>query len=65
VYHYPTTTEVGAMKDRLEIYRDLRGGYRWRLVAPNGRIIADSSESYTRRWSAWRAARRFLHTDAA
>jgi uncharacterized protein YegP (UPF0339 family) len=54
------------MGDKLVIYKDLSGkAWRWRLVASNGRIIADSSEGYSRRWSAWRAARRFLHTDAA
>jgi uncharacterized protein YegP (UPF0339 family) len=28
------------------IYEDLRGEWRWRLVAANGRIVADSSEGY-------------------
>jgi len=32
-----------------EIFRDTRGEYRWRLRAPNGRIIADSAEGYTTR----------------
>lgn len=30
------------------IYRDMRGVYRWRLFAPNGRAIADSGEGYKR-----------------
>lgn len=42
----------------LQIYRDRRGEYRWRFVAPNGNIIADSGEGYSRRASAIRAARR-------
>lgn len=29
-------------------YEDVRGEFRWRLVASNGRIMADSSEGYTR-----------------
>ena len=41
---------------RLRIYRDRKGGYRWRLQTRNGRIIADSAESYTRRADARRAA---------
>lgn len=27
-------------------YKDARGEYRWRLVAANGRTIADSGEGY-------------------
>lgn len=28
------------------IYQDIAGEYRWTLTAGNGRVIADSSESY-------------------
>lgn len=38
-----------------EVYRDKLGGWRWRLRTINGRIIADSGESYTRERDAWRA----------
>jgi uncharacterized protein YegP (UPF0339 family) len=38
-------------------------GWRWRMVAPNGRVIADSGEAYSRRGNALRAATKFL--DAA
>lgn len=31
---------------RFEIIRDARSGFRWRLQSANGRIVADSSESY-------------------
>jgi uncharacterized protein YegP (UPF0339 family) len=34
--------------DYVQVYQDLRGEWRWRLVATNGRIIADSAEGYTR-----------------
>lgn len=34
------------MKPTLQIYRDSRGEYRWRVTARNGRILADSSEGY-------------------
>lgn len=32
-----------------------KDGWRWRLVARNGRIIADSGEAYTRKRDALRA----------
>lgn len=31
---------------RFEIYVDKTGGWRWRLRAPNKKIVADSGESY-------------------
>lgn len=34
--------------DRVEIYR-ARDGWRWRRVAPNGRIIGESGEAYKQR----------------
>lgn len=42
------------------IYKDRSGEWRWRLVARNGRIVADSGEGYTRRRSAVRAANSVL-----
>lgn len=33
---------------RYVLYRDKKGGYRFKLVAPNGEIVA-TSESYTTR----------------
>lgn len=41
----------------LQVYRDMTGEFRWRLKAANGRTIADSGESYTRRRDAQRAGR--------
>jgi uncharacterized protein YegP (UPF0339 family) len=32
-----------------EIYKDSKGNYRWRLVARNGNIVADSAEDYGRK----------------
>ncbi|MBN1438095.1 MAG: DUF1508 domain-containing protein [Anaerolineales bacterium] len=32
---------------KFEVYKDKEGQYRWRLVAPNGRSIADSGEGYS------------------
>jgi len=43
---------------KLEIYRDARREWRWRLKASNGRIMADSGEGYRRRASARHAAAR-------
>lgn len=34
---------------RFELYRDAAGGWRWRLRAQNGNVVADSAESYVRR----------------
>jgi uncharacterized protein YegP (UPF0339 family) len=31
---------------QFEMYKDVAGYFRWRLRARNGRIIADSGESY-------------------
>ena len=45
---------------RFEIYRDASGEWRWRAVAGNGQIVADSSEGYKRKWNAKRAAKRFV-----
>lgn len=44
---------------RFEVYEDSEGDYRWRLVARNGKIMADSAEGYTSRRGAKRAALRF------
>ena len=43
----------------LIIYK-ARDGWRWRLVARNGRTVADSGEAYSRKADAKRAAWR-LH----
>jgi uncharacterized protein YegP (UPF0339 family) len=45
-------------KPRFEIYQDasnVRTGWRWRLVSRNGKILADSGESYTRKHGVKRA----------
>jgi len=43
---------------KLEIYRDGRREWRWRLRASNGRILADSGEGYRRLASARQAVQR-------
>ena len=46
------------MDYRFETYLDNAGEWRWRLVAANALIIADSGEGYATRSNARRAARR-------
>lgn len=43
------------MAPTMDVYEDAAGEYRWRLVAGNGEIIADSGEGYATRWNATRA----------
>ena len=42
---------------RLEVYTTTDQQYRWRLIAPNGNIIADSGEAYPTNALAIKAAR--------
>lgn len=42
---------------RFEVFRDSAGEYRWRLVAANGKTIADSGEGYTRERDVRRAVK--------
>jgi len=42
---------------RFELYEDGAGEWRWRLVAANGEIIADSGEGYTTKQGAERGIR--------
>ncbi|MFC6615017.1 HVO_2922 family protein [Halopenitus salinus] len=37
-----------------EVYRDNAGEWRWRLVASNGNIVADSGEGYRSKQGAKR-----------
>lgn len=39
---------------RFEVYPDKAEGYRWRLVAANGRVLAQG-EAHTRERDAWRS----------
>jgi uncharacterized protein YegP (UPF0339 family) len=40
----------------IEVYRDLAGEYRWRIIAGNGRIVATSGEAFDSKSNAKRAA---------
>ncbi len=46
------------MSDKTVVYQDKAGEWRWKRVAGNGEIIADSAEGYTRMADAERAASR-------
>lgn len=37
------------MIHKIEIYKDKKSEFRWRLFSANGRVIADSGEGYTRK----------------
>jgi uncharacterized protein YegP (UPF0339 family) len=47
------------------IYTDASGEYRWRLLARNGRILADSAESYRRRIDCRRMAEKIAASTPA
>lgn len=36
---------------KLHIYKDVHGEWRWTIRASNGKIVADSAESYKRKRS--------------
>ncbi len=40
------------MPAKFELYKDTKGEFRWRLIAPNGQTIATSGESYKTKDSA-------------
>jgi uncharacterized protein YegP (UPF0339 family) len=47
-----------AVNDRVQIYEDEAGEWRWRRIAPNGEIVSESGEGYTERNDAREAALR-------
>lgn len=44
--------------DQVDVYRDKAGEWRWRRVAPNQQIIADSAEGYVHVEDCYAMARR-------
>lgn len=46
-------------REKFEIYRDKAGEWRWRLIARNGKIVADSGEGYKRSGGAKRGIKAF------
>lgn len=57
--------EAAVAVSKITIYKDLNGEWRWRMVASNGRIIADSAEGYKRRSHALRMAKKIAAGGAA
>lgn len=45
---------------RIEMYQDKAGEWRWRLVAPNGRILCDSAEGYSTKPGVRRSIANFV-----
>jgi len=39
---------------RFSIYRD-GDKWRWKLISRNGRVLAESKESYNTKWGAWKS----------
>ena len=56
------TEEVAMAKRhlRFEVYRDAAGEPRWRCVHPNGRILCDSGEGYSRKRGLETSLRRMI-----
>lgn len=48
----------------VDLYKDAKSKWRWRIVAPNGKILADSSEGYTRRRDCENGLERVIGGDA-
>lgn len=46
---------------KFELYEDKTGQWRWRLVAKNGKTVADSGEGYHSQGNARRALKAFRH----
>jgi uncharacterized protein YegP (UPF0339 family) len=49
---------LGWVRYRFELYTDRHGTWRWKLVAANGRVLAESGEGYRRRADAYQALQR-------
>ena len=52
-------------RSHVETYEDREGDFRWRLVASNGRTIADSAEGYTTLAALRKALRRMTALDVS
>jgi uncharacterized protein YegP (UPF0339 family) len=50
----PSLQSIMPAQPRFELFNDTAGEWRWRLVATNGEIIADSGEGYTSKQGAKR-----------
>lgn len=48
-------------RSRIEVFRDGAGEWRWRFLAPNGKIMADSAEGYKTKFGASIAAQKLIN----
>ncbi len=46
------------MADKLNVYKDAAGEWRWRRTAPNGKIVGASTEGYINKKDCQNNARR-------
>ena len=51
----PTASVLEYGTPHFEVYEDSAGEWRWRMVASNGRIVADGGEGYSSRSAVRRA----------
>ena len=55
-----------SMKDKWTFYKDKKGEWRWKRVAPNGRVVGAASEGYKNHLDCVENAKRngFSETDS-
>jgi len=53
----PEASVLDVGTPHFEVYEDQAGEWRWRMVAGNGRVVADSGEGYSSKSGARRAVR--------
>lgn len=51
------------VEHRTMIYRDDSGEWRWRRIAPNNRVVADSGEGYKNKGDCYDIARQQFPDD--
>lgn len=55
VEKFMTGEKTGSTQLRFRIYKDSRNQFRWRLLARNRKVIADSGESYKEKRNCMKA----------
>ena len=51
------------MKDHVKLYLDISGNWRWRFIAANGLVLANSGQGYSRRIDCITAAKHVTGSD--
>jgi len=62
VYNQFDPSRKKTIVDKWEFYQDPKGDWRWRRIAPNGRIVGNSGEGYRNRADCVANARRNGYT---